>query len=187
MSKKFSLDYQINMMKKDKKIKLDKKDKIMCALYRPGHFEGVLAVIYQFLKKIKIKNIFLGEKDYQQLFLIKKFVKKKFKVRVYACKTVRDKNKIALSSRNSLLKKNDLKTSSYIANLLLNLKNKLKNNISLKYGIENIRKKINKLENIKVDYLELRNKKNLSKRYNKNNFKIFLAYYNKKIRLIDNY
>jgi len=50
-----------------------------------------------------------------------------------------------------------------------------------------IHKKINKVANIKVEYLEIRNKKNLSKNYNKNNFKIFLAYYNKKIRLIDNY
>ena len=118
---------------------------------------------------------------------IKNFINKNFKVRVFACKTVRDKNKVALSSRNNLLSKNDLKKSSYIAGLMLNLKSKLKRSISLKYKIKNIIKKINKLENIKIEYLEIRNKKNLSKNYNKNNFKIFLAYYNKKIRLIDNY
>ena len=192
--KKLKVDYllipkinEIYKNNKDKKIKLSKKDKIMCAFYRPGHFEGVLAVINQFLKKIKLRFIFLGEKDYQQLFLIRKFIKKKFKIRVFSCKTIRDKNKIALSSRNNLLKKNDLKKSSYIASLLLNLRIKLKNNISLKYEIENIVKKINKLENIKVEYLEIRNKKNLTKNYNKNNFKIFLAYYNKNVRLIDNY
>ena len=192
--KKLKVDYllipkikEIYKNNKDKKIKLSKKDKIMCAFYRPGHFEGVLAVINQFLKKIKLKFIFLGEKDYQQLFLIRKFIKKKFKIRVFSCKTIRDKNKIALSSRNNLLKKNDLKKSSYIASLLLNLRIKLKNNISLKYEIENIVKKINKLENIKVEYLEIRNKKNLTKNYNKNNFKIFFAYYNKNVRLIDNY
>ena len=192
--KKLKVDYllipgskEIYRKNKDKKIKLSQKDKIMCALYRPGHFEGVLAVINQFLKKIKPSSIFLGEKDYQQLFLIKKFIKKKFRINVYSCKTVRDKNRIALSSRNSLLSNNDLKKSSYIAGLLLNLQNKLKNNIYLKYEIENITKNINKLKNIKVEYLEIRNKKNLSKYYSKNNFKIFLAYYNKKVRLIDNY
>jgi len=192
--KKLKVDYllipkikEIYKNNKDKKIKLSKKDKIMCAFYRPGHFEGVLAVINQFLKKIKPRFIFLGEKDYQQLFLIKKFIRKKFKIRVFSCKTIRDKNKIALSSRNNLLKNNDLKKSSYIALLLLNLRNKLKNNISLKYEIENIVEKINKLKNIKVEYLEIRNKKNLTKNYNKNNFKIFFAYYNKNIRLIDNY
>ena len=192
--KKLKVDYllipsikEIYQNNKDKKIKLSRKDKIMCALYRPGHFEGVLAVINQFLKKIKPNLLFLGEKDYQQLFLIKKFIKNKFRVKVFSCKTIRDKNKIALSSRNNLLKNNDLKKSSYIASLLLNLRNKLKSKISLKYKIEIICKKINKLENIKVEYLEIRNKKNLSKNYNKNNFKIFFAYYNKNIRLIDNF
>jgi len=192
--KKHKVDYlliprikEIYKSNKDKKIKLSKKDKIMCAIYRPGHFEGVLAVIKQFLKKIKPKNIFLGEKDYQQLFLIKKFIKKNFNIKIFSCKTVRDKNKVALSSRNILLNKNDLKKSSYISNLLFNLRNKLKNNISFKYKIKNIIKEINNLKDIKIEYLEIRNKKNLSKKYNRNNFKIFLAYYNKNIRLIDNY
>ncbi len=131
--KKLKVDYlliprikEIYKNNKHRKIKLSKKDKIMCALYRPGHFEGVLAVINQFLKKMKPNLLFLGEKDYQQLFLIKKFVKKKFRVKVFSCKTIRDKNKIALSSRNNLLKNSDLKKSSYIASLLLNLRNKLK-------------------------------------------------------------
>ncbi len=192
--KKLKVDYllipkikEIYKSNKDKKIKLIKKDKIMCALHRPGHFEGVLAVINQFLKKIKPTYIFLGEKDYQQLYLIKKFVKKNFKVKLFPCKTIRDKNKVALSSRNSLLKKNDLIKSSYIANMLIDLKKRLKRNISLKYKIKKISKKINQIENIKIEYLEIRNNKNLSKIYNKNNLKIFLSYYNKNIRMIDNY
>ena len=53
----------------------------MCAKYRPGHFEGVLAVINQFFKKFKPKYIFFGEKDYQQLYLIKKFIKKNLKLK----------------------------------------------------------------------------------------------------------
>ena len=43
------------------KLKLNKKDKILCAKYRKGHFEGVLAVINQFLNIIKPKYLFLGE------------------------------------------------------------------------------------------------------------------------------
>ena len=192
--KKLKVDYlltpnvsDIYRSKKNTKIKLNKKDKIMCALYRPGHFEGVLAVINQFLQRFKPKCIFFGEKDYQQLFLIKKFIKNKFKTKIFSCSTIRDKNKLALSSRNILLNDQDIKKSSFIANLLLKFKKKIKKNISLKKNINNIIYDINSIKNIKIEYLEIRNKNNLSKNYNKNNFRIFLAYYNKKIRLIDNY
>ena len=192
--KKLKIDFllipneaEVYKNKKDKKIKLNYKDKILCAKYRPGHFEGVLAVINQFLREFKPKYIFFGEKDYQQLFLIKKLIKKKYNTKIYSCLTVRDQNKVALSSRNVLLKKTDIKKSSYIAKLLFKFKNNLKKNISNKKNLNTIILKLNKIKNIKVEYLEIRNKNNLSKLYDKRNFKIFLAYYNKKIRLIDNY
>ncbi len=192
--KRLKVDYilipsviEIYKKKVNKKIKLNKKEKILCSLSRPGHFEGVLAVINQFLLRIKPNYIFLGEKDYQQLYLVKKFIKKKFNVKVISCKTVRDVNKVALSSRNILLNKNDLKKSSFIAKELIKFRNKLKVNFFYKYQISDLMKKINNIKNIKIDYLEIRNKKNLSKKFNKNNFKIFVAYYNNNIRLIDNY
>ena len=192
--KKLNVDYllapklkEIYRNKKNSKIKLKKKDRIMCALYRPGHFEGVLAVINQFLIKIKPKHIFFGEKDYQQLLLIKNFVKNKFKITIHKCPTIRSKDNMALSSRNALLSNADIKKSSYIANLLLNFKRNIKRNISFKKHIKNIIDKINNINKIKIEYLEIRNKINLSKNYNRNNFKIFIAYYNNKVRLIDNY
>ena len=192
--KKLKVDYllmpnvkEVYTNKKNSKIKLNKEDKIMCAFYRPGHFEGVLAVINQFLMKFKPKYIFFGEKDYQQLFLIKKFINRKFKTKDYSCPTVRDVNKVALSSRNLLLGSNDIKKSSIIANLLLKLKNKLKKNINYKSEIVKIYLKINSIKNINIEYLEIRNKYNLSKNFSKNNLKIFIAYYNKEVRLIDNY
>ena len=192
--KKLKIDFllipnqaEVYRRKKDKKIKLNYKDKILCAKYRPGHFEGVLAVINRFLSEFKPKYIFFGEKDYQQLFLIKKLIKKKYNTKVYSCLTVRDQNKVALSSRNVLLNKTDIKNSSYISKLLFKFKNNLLKNISYKKNLNKIVLKLNKIKNIKIEYLEIRNKNNLSKLYNKSNFKIFLAYYNKNIRLIDNY
>ena len=52
------------------RLKLKAKDKILCAKFRKGHFEGVLGVINQLLNIIKAKYIFLGEKDFQQIHLI---------------------------------------------------------------------------------------------------------------------
>ena len=173
--------------KPEMKINIQKKEKILCAKYRPGHFEGVLAVINKFLLNIKANCIFLGEKDFQQVFLINKFINKKFMTKIILCKTVRDKNKIALSSRNYLLSDVDLNNSSIIANFLINFKIKINNNFKNVKKIHDLKKKINKLKNIKLEYLEIRNRSNLLNKFNKKNFKIFIAYYNKNIRLIDNF
>mgnify|MGYP001383293298 CR=1 FL=1 len=62
--------------KRKASIKLKKKDKILCAKFRKGHFEGVIDVMERLTKKIKPQKIYMGEKDYQQLYLIKKYVQK---------------------------------------------------------------------------------------------------------------
>ena len=97
--------FRVNLKKR---IRLKNKDRILCAKYRPGHFEGVLHVINQYLNLIQPKFIFLGEKDYQQYHLISNFIKDKFNTKSYLCKTIRQNNLYALSSRNKLLKNKDL-------------------------------------------------------------------------------
>ena len=77
----------------------------MCAKFRKGHFEGVLDVLDRFVELISPQKIFMGEKDFQQFFLVKNYIENKYNTKVHVCKTVRDKNKLALSSRNSLLNK----------------------------------------------------------------------------------
>ena len=172
--------------KKKSKIKLSKKDKILCAKFRPGHFEGVLDVMNRLTKIIKPNKIFMGEKDFQQLYLVKNFIEKKYKTKVIPCKTVRDRNKIALSSRNSLLNSSNLFYVGKIIRILANIKKKLK----YRENVESFliyQKKI--LENdfkIKIDYLELRNKKNLENIKKIKNSRLFIAYYINKVRLIDN-
>ena len=64
-----------------RKIKIPKKDKILCAKYRKGHFEGVIDVMDRFTKMIKPKKIFMGEKDFQQLYLVRNYLKKKAQVK----------------------------------------------------------------------------------------------------------
>ena len=193
--KKLKVDYlllpktkEIYKNKKSMKIKLSKKDKILCGKYRPGHFEGVLGVINQLLKNIKINlsYMFLGEKDYQQIFFIKKFIKKKFKTRIVTGKIIRYKNFLPYSSRNFLLKKGDLKKASRISKKIMHFHYLIKRNFNNLNKLNEVQKKILD-ENVKVEYLEVRNKNNLSKKINKTNFKIFIAYYIGRIRLIDNY
>lgn len=172
--------------KKDEKIKFSAKYKILCAKHRPGHFEGVLGVINQYLKKILINNIYLGEKDYQQLFLIKKHIKNKFDVNVIPCKTVRYNNKRAYSSRNKLLSNKDLNKLDQISSLLINFKRSIRSKFINLKEFDNIKNKINKL-GVNIEYFEIRNKLNLSNKFSKSNFKIFIAYYVNKVRIIDNF
>ena len=168
-----------------KKIRISQKDKIMCAKYRKGHFEGVLAVVNRLIKNINAKFIFFGEKDFQQIYLIKKYVLNKSSAKLISCKTVRNKNKLPLSSRNILLSKKYMIRSERISKFLLNFRNKIKKNINNKILLKFYKSKINKLCD-KIEYLEIRNSNDLSNNINKNNFKIFIAYRQNKIRLIDN-
>mgnify|MGYP001264415710 CR=1 FL=1 len=173
--------------KKRKKIKLNQKDKILCAKFRKGHFEGVIDVMDRLTSLLKPKKIYMGEKDYQQFHLVKKFLQKKHKSKVILCKTIRDNNNLALSSRNFLLKKKEIITAGKIAKNLINFKKKLTNKKNLDKLFFKKKKELNKLFNIKVEYLELRNKDNLNISKNFKKSKIFIAYFIKKVRLIDNF
>ncbi|MDC3157616.1 pantoate--beta-alanine ligase [Candidatus Pelagibacter sp.] len=173
---------------KAKKFNLKKKDKILCAKFRIGHFEGVLNVMNRLMTIIKSKDLYMGEKDYQQIYLIKKFLSKKFKVHINSCPTIRIKNNIALSTRNKLLKKRSIKKASEIASFLKKIKYKSKSQGSkLAFNLPDYKKKLEKKYNIKIDYLEFRDEKNLKLNNFKNKYRLFVAYYIDNVRLIDNY
>ena len=113
-----------------KKVFLDKLSKKLCGRFRRGHFEGVLNVVNRFIEIINPKYIFLGKKDYQQLYLIKKHIKKrKIKTKIIECKTIRENNGIACSSRNLNLNKDQIKVASNVYYYLCKLKKKIKKKI----------------------------------------------------------
>ena len=169
-----------------KKLIIFKKDMILCARNRIGHFQGVLAIINRFLVNINSKHIYFGEKDYQQAFLIKKYLQNKFSTKIITCKTIRNNKRLALSSRNNLLSKKQLKNSEKISKLLFELRNKILKKFNHIKLLNFYRSKINKLCS-NIEYFEIRNSKNLSTKISKNNFRIFIAYKQDKVRLIDNF
>ena len=173
--------------KRKSPIILKKKDKILCAKFRKGHFEGVIDVMDRLTKKIKPQKIYLGEKDFQQLFLIKKYNPKKYYTKIIPCLTIRDGKKLAFSSRNKLLSKNQLIKARKISNEIFLLKKSLSKSRNTKKLISNKKKELINSFNIKFDYLELRNISNLKVSNNVKNSKLFFAYYINKVRLIDNY
>ncbi len=191
--KKLKIDYlykpsyvDIYNFKTKKKIYLDKFSKDLCGQFRKGHFKGVIDVVNRFLEIIKPKKIFLGNKDFQQLYLIKKHIKKnKIKTKVLQCKTIRDKNYIAYSSR---LKKLNYNEKTKLIKIIKVLKNYKKDLLSKKkkYSFMKIKKKIISMGAKKVDYIKLIDLKTL-KKPKENKFNLFYALYIGKVRLIDNF
>ena len=171
---------------KKPKIKLIKKDKILCAKFRKGHFEGVLDVMDKLTDIFRPTKIFMGNKDFQQLILVKKYLKKKYNTDVVGCKTVREKNKVALSSRNHLLSKVDLNLASKIIRKLINVKKNIKNKKNKNKYLLTIKNDFQKQFKIKIEYLELRDKNNLKLTNVINTSRLFVAYYLNGVRLIDN-
>jgi pantoate--beta-alanine ligase len=177
----------IYSFKTENKIYIDKFSKQLCGKFRKGHFEGVINVVNRFMEIIKPKYIYLGIKDFQQLTLIERHIKKnEINTKVIKCKTVREKNGVACSTRNLRLNNKQFAIASNIYKYLYILSKKIKKNYKL-FKINSIKKDLISLGANKIDYIEFLNIKNFkSNKSVKNRFRLFIAYYINNIRLIDN-
>ena len=145
-------------------IKESEITKVLCGPTRPGHFEGVATVVLKLLNIIDADNAYFGEKDYQQLKLIKDMSKYFFiKTQIVGCPTVRDESGLALSSRNMRLNPQELDLARKITNLFRQ-----------QMSLESVRGQISAL-GIRIDYLE--------EIWNRR----FIAYFIGEVRLIDNF
>ena len=190
--KKAKVDYlytpQSNQIYPDginKTIKIDYFEKKLCGKFRPGHFKSVVDVINRFVKLIHPKKMYFGEKDMQQLKIIEDFIKKNYpSTKVVGCKTIREKNGIACSSRNFLLSSSEKIIASKIYKLLIKKKHSL---IKKRIYLKDIKRKILEIGVAKIDYIEILDINKLIKPYKKKSiYKIFISYYLGKTRLIDN-
>ena len=178
---------EIYNSKRSIQIKLHKKDKILCAKFRKGHFEGVIDIMDRLTKIVSPNKIYMGEKDFQQLHLVKRYIQKRYKSKIIPCKTVRNRNKLALSSRNLLLKKEDQIIAENVTKSLLSFKKNLYKKKNLSKIISSKKNELERLFNISIEYLDLRKINSLKKSNKMYNSKIFIAFYINKIRLIDNF
>ncbi len=156
----------------------------LCGLTREGHFDGVCTVVYRFIKLIQPKNLYLGEKDWQQLLILKNLIEeKKIKINIVSVPTQRDSDGVPFSSRNKLLSKKDRKILQFFSNELIHSKKVFKKNkkIDLKQITERLDSK-----NISIEYLEHLNPYNLKKVQEEDNISILAGAINcGKTRLID--
>ena len=162
---------------------------ILCGKYRKNHFGGVLTIVLKLFLIVQPYAAFFGEKDFQQLFLIKKMVKDlNLGVKVIGIPTVRDANGLALSSRNKLLSAKGLEVAKQI---YLNIKKIRYLNFKYTKGIElYLKKELKKSGLNNIEYIEIRESKSLKRSkgiIKGKTLRVFVAVYVDNVRLIDNY
>lgn len=156
--------------------------------FRPGHFDGVGTIVKRLFEIVNPTNAYFGEKDFQQLQIVKKMTEKNnLKVNVIGCPIFRETNQLAMSSRNERLTLQERKEASIIFKTLEAVKTKFNNESAAKITAW-VKKEFEKSSSFTLEYFEIADEATLSTciRKNKNKkYRAFIAVFVNNIRLID--
>ena len=166
-----------------------KLEKVMEGKHRPGHFNGVAQVVSRLFNIVKPDKAYFGLKDFQQLAVIKKMTKQlNLSVEIVPCEIIREKNGLAMSSRNELLTAEERKNASVIYKTLTEAKKQ-----TTQKSVEQLRdwmtENINNNPYLTVEYIEIVDDKTLQPVENRSDegTKVACAaVFCGKVRLIDN-
>jgi pantoate--beta-alanine ligase len=157
--------------------------------HRPGHFDGVGTIVKKLFEIVKPTNAYFGEKDFQQLQIVRKLAAKhKIPVNIIPCEIYREPSGLAMSSRNERLSEKARNESKLIHKILLEAKEKFKLKSALEVSQFVIRE-FKKHKNFTLEYFEIAEEETLltCKRKTKNKkYRGFIAVFIEDIRLIDN-
>ena len=130
-------------------------DKVMEGKNRPGHFNGVAQVVSKLFDIVTPDNAYFGQKDFQQVAVIKQMVKDlKLSVNIVPCPIIREKDGLAMSSRNMLLSEEERKNASKISETLFKACN-LAADLSVSELKNWVIEEINKNPYLAVEYFEI--------------------------------
>lgn len=159
----------------------------LCGKSRVGHFDGVCTVVAKLFNITQPDYAFFGQKDAQQLIIIKKFVKDlNFPIEIVSCPIVREESGLALSSRNKYLSEEGKKDALVLSKILMNIKNCYDKGIT---DINALKETAFSFltEKHDMEYLEFVDKENLEdKTKADNNTLVLIACRVEGVRLIDN-
>jgi len=157
--------------------------------FRKGHFDGVGTIVKRFFEIVKPHNAYFGEKDFQQLQIIKKLVEKQnLEVNVVGCEIYREPNGLAMSSRNERLTAKQQNEAPFIYKTLQEAKLKFKAMSAQKVS-EWVVKEFTKNIHLELEYFiiaDTETLKPIKRKSVKKNYRAFIAAYAGEIRLIDN-
>lgn len=174
---------------KSQRFNFDGLENEMEGKHRKGHFDGVGTVVKRLLEIVQPHKAYFGEKDFQQLQIIKKLVNKyDLPVKIIGCKIHREEDGLAMSSRNTRLSKKHREAAPFIYKMLNEAKKRFKKESIT--SIENwVSEQYRKNSNLNLEYFEIANSKTLKsahRKLKKNKYRAFVAAYAGNIRLIDN-
>ncbi|MDR3059738.1 MAG: pantoate--beta-alanine ligase [Prevotella sp.] len=130
-------------------------DKVMEGVHRPGHFNGVAQVVSRLFDIVKPDKAYFGEKDFQQLAIIREMVKQlNLPVQIVAMPIVREASGLALSSRNERLTSKQKEVAVNISKTLSESK-KWMDNLSVKQVINKVTDTLNSFDELNVEYYEI--------------------------------
>ena len=172
----------------DLTINVPKLSSVLCGKKRPNHFEGVSTIVAKLLLQSGADYAVFGEKDYQQLLIIKSLVKNlDIPCQILPIETIRDTNGLAISSRNKYLNAASKVIANNINKIMKSAINEYKNT-DIQTTIKFVESNLLSVGIENVDYIEIRDNNNLSVIDNndKSNARLFIAVYIENTRLIDN-
>ena len=157
--------------------------------YRTGHFDGVGTIVKQLLEIVSPHKAYFGEKDYQQLLIVKALVKnQKIPVKIIGCAIYREKNGLAMSSRNERLSPDIRDKASLIFKTLKTAKKKFGTESALKVK-DWVAKVFEANNDFTLEYFEIADAltlKTVTRKSKNKKYRAFIAVYANDIRLIDN-
>ena len=160
---------------------------ILCDELRPGHFDGVITVLNKLFSIVKCNKVYFGEKDFQQLKIVEKFIQENYShLELFSVPTFRTDEGIAFSSRNQKLSKKQLNEFELFHNATLKFMSSLSKDIEIDLANSKAKEFIKSLDLEKFDYFEFRNFSNLGLKGSISEARLFYAIYKGKTRLIDN-
>lgn len=164
-------------------------DEEMEGKYRPGHFQGVATIVKKLLQAVQPDKAYFGEKDYQQLLIVKKMVAlEKMPVEIVPCAIFREPNGLAMSSRNRLLSDETFASAGFIYQQLLWAQSHF-SHTEIGEIKERIGKEFANQKAFRLEYFEIAESQTLklAQKFKKNiKYRAFIAVYAENVRLIDN-
>ena len=171
-----------------KKYDFDGLENEMEGKYRPGHFDGVGTIVEELFRQVQPHNAYFGEKDYQQLAIIKKMVEKtKLPVKIHGVPTLREEDGLAMSSRNVRLTETQRKEATIIYETLTKVKEWFK-----VISLEEIKQRVTDIfrnSNFELEYFVIADEETLKEANaidEDKEYRAFIVAYADTVRLIDN-